>query len=922
MADQAPPNAIDASGAPTSVPYAQLGDAWKSGSAQPIAGQTYYLQHQNGAIGHTSDPAVLHAALEQGAQFIDPAQAQSAIEDKRLEGVSGGAAGAFAGGALQQGTFGLSDVAGEAFLGPDFAKARQYQQRAHPIASALGEGAGAVGLAALTGGGSLAEEGAATGLEALGGLGESTLARIGTRSMLGAVRAGVEGAQMGVSQAVSDAAFDNHKLTASQIASTVGMNALWGAGTGAALGLAGGAANEIGSRLFGRTAATDGDLAAVAGKALGEEPAEGLGASIRRGYAKIAGAASGKDPDAILHVLENRADLADAEEIRNAAAKAIRASGDDVTRNGDLVRDIWSRGVKRSYIADAVKGVDPAEAARATRDMVDETLTSLQKMAEAPDDFGGAAPLKRAIKIAEQASEALDEHTSSLVEAEQHGLATNHQVADMYGTVDDLKKAIGKYTAGAKMARGGATDELLAQQNSARFGAYKDLYEKLRTGLEDESTWGEMGTKQREVNQIYTNQIDASRRFNKALTTDIGRDPADPWERMTGIDPEKVDTYVKNLTNPSKDLTHQAVNDYVDHTEALTKKMLEHFDLEPAERAAVEKVANAAQTMRETLSTTTDRLQTVNQFQKLQEQTSGHALGFGLLAGHMMGGGLGGLEGMALGKVASIFTRPAETIHQLAVVEKMVRESDSRIARALRSFGLDASRSTEALPLDSFARKAAQVQRLTANPAALNDKLVERTAQLRTHAPKLADAVTATAVASAQYLSSKLPPRLPADPFDPKERPLPPSPRQREAFLRAYKAVEDPLSVVDDLRDGRLSLEGVEALKTVHPDLYARVQQMALERMADGKMKDLDPQRRTGFGLLMGLPVPELDPAYVMQRQSAWSVPFGGAGPATINGDPKQPPPSKRSKPVNLTKSAATLPADRIAAGVGAYGHG
>jgi hypothetical protein len=913
------PTALDASGNPAAVPYAQLGEAWKAGHAQPIAGQTYYLQHANGAIGHTDDPAVMHAALEQGARFIDPAEAHSAIQYKELEGKSGGAVGAFAGGALEQGTLGLSDVAGEGLGGEEYGRIREHQRQAHPYASMLGEGLGAVGLAAVTGGGSLAEQAAGT---ALRGAGEGVLARVGTRALLGAARAGVEGAQMGVAQAVSDAAFDNHKLTASQIASTIGMNALWGAGGGAGLSVLGSGVGELGSRLFGRTAVTDADLATVAGKALGEEPSEGLGASIRRGYSKLAGAVSGKDPDAILNVLENRADLADADEIRSAAAREIRASGDAITRNADTVREIWGRGAKHGYVANLVDGVDSAEAARASRDAVDRTLSVLDEMAKDPEQYGNASSVGRAIKLAKRASDRLDAATSEVVSAEQAGRPVAGHVAEMYSAVDDLKKEVGTYTARvSRAATSRGQDAFLDMQNSASASKLQDLHDTLRTGLEDEATWGPMGTAQREVNQIYTNQIDASKRFNRALTTDIGRDPEDPWGRMTGVDPAKVDGYVRNLTNPSQDLTHQAVNDYVDHTEALTQKMLEHFDLAPAERAAVQKVADAAATMRDTLTDTSKRLSTVNQYQKLLENTGGHAVGFGYLAGHMLGGHLGGLQGMALGKVASIFTRPAETIHQLAVVEKMVRESDSRIARALRGFAGGVARTAKPLELDSYGRKAAQAERIAANPAALNDQLVTRTAQLRASAPKLADAVVASGLASAQYLRSKLPPRLPADPFDPKEKPLQPSDRQKEAFLRTYKAVEDPLSVVDDLRDGRLTLEGVDALKTLHPDLYGRVQENALDMMASGKLSDLSTQQRTGYGLLLGLPVPTLDPSYVTQRQQAWSAPFGGVGPATIEqNSPPQAKPSKRSKPVDLTKSVVTLPAERLEAGGGAHG--
>lgn len=921
MTQPAPtPNAVDAQGNPTVVDYSQLGEAWKQGQAQPLAGQTYYFKHPNGTIEHTADPTVMQAALERGASFFDPAAAQATVRGEELEHKSFGAAGAFVGGAAEQGTLGLSDVAGQAFGGDEFKEIRQHQREKHPYATFLGEAAGAAGLAAVTGGGSLGESAAARGLEAVGGLGEGTLARIGTRTLLGAARAGVDGAQIGMSQAVSDAAFADKPLTASQIASVVGMNALWGAATGGALGLFSSAGEEGLGKLLNRGATTSADVEAVAGRALGEEPAEGLGEHLKKTYAKVAGAASGHDPSDILSVLENRADLADADEIRNAAAKAIRASGDDITKNGDKVRDIWSRGIKRNYIASSLEGVDTAEAARVTRNMVDETLSRLQNMADDPEAFGGAEPLKRAIKIAQKASDALDDATSKVVESEAAGRPVNGHVADMYGTVDDLKKAIGKYTQGARQARGGATDELIAQQNAARVDAYKGLYDHLRTGLEDENTWGKLGTAQKEVNQIYMNQIDASQRYNRALTTELGRNPEDPWEKMTGVDPAKVDTYVKNLTNPSKDLTHQAVNDYVDHTEALTRKMLEHFDLSAEDRAAVEKVAEAAGNMRETLSDSTRKLQVVNQYQKLQEKTAGHALGFGLLAATMGHPGAA-LPMAAIGKVAGIFTHPAETIHKLAVVEKMVRESDSRIARAIRGFASGMGRRVEAVDVSSFGRKAAKVAEMGGNAEGLAARVGTNLSNLRTHAPGLADALTATSLAAAKYLSSKLPPRLPSDPLDPKAKPLAPSQEQKEAFLRSYKAVTDPLSVVDDLRDGRLHPDAIEALKQVHPPLYAQVQKEAMVAAAKGKFADLTPQKRAALGILLDIQLPELSPEWIAARQQAYAVglstgpapapgaegkPQGGPGPKQGGGG------GRRSKPMDMGAATPKLAVDRI----------
>ncbi|MGA7122455.1 MAG: hypothetical protein WBY94_20300, partial [Polyangiaceae bacterium] len=209
--------------------------------------------------------------------------------------------------------------------------------------------------------------------------------------------------------------------------------------------------------------------------------------------------------------------------------------------------------------------------------------------------------------------------------------------------------------------------------------------------------------------------------------------------------------------------------------------------------------------------------------------------------------------------------------------------------------------------IDSYARKAAEVSRAATDPQGTMARMRAMTAGIAARSPKLADSMTRTSLAGLQYLHSKLPPSPPLDPFDPNAKPLPPPPAQQESFLRAYHAVRDPISVVEAARHGQLSLEGVEALKTVFPPLYQRVQETALQEMAAGKMKDATHQQRLGMGLLLGLPLPEFEPAYIAFMQKTWADAAGQHA--------AQEAAQRRAKPVNLEKSTPQLATDRVEAG-------
>lgn len=79
------------------------------------------------------------------------------------------------------------------------------------------------------------------------------------------------------------------------------------------------------------------------------------------------------------------------------------------------------------------------------------------------------------------------------------------------------------------------------------------------------------------------------------------------------------------------------------------------------------------------------------------------------------------------------------------------------------------------------------------------------------------------------------------------------SPVEQARFLRYAKAVDDPLSVLGDLEKGRLSREGVEALRTVYPGMYGELQGHVIAGLAQRK-EPLTYQQETALSVLLGVP--------------------------------------------------------------------
>jgi hypothetical protein len=915
------PSVVDTStGDAVDVAPDAIADAWKANKIQPIVGAKYHVQAPDGSF-HEVPGERLHIAIKNRGRIISEADYAAHQTEEEYGGFKGGAI-AFGGGALEQGTLGI----GSSLL-PDSAKsAIKKSTGLHPYAEMAGQVAGGIGLAAATGGlgeaaglgelaaggvGGLAERGAAS---LIGEGAETVLGKIATRGAVQAARGVAEGAQFGVAREISQHAIapEDHPLTAASILANVGGDALWGGALGGGLGLLGGAASHLlGAGEGGHVPKLDkiledgrspapSDVASVAGKAIGvEEPAAGLGAAVKKSMTKLVSMASGaKEEDlAPFWGKEARQVLDEAESTRDEASRAIRGHVDEVLKSGREVQEEATGSLKRGYIRKAIDGVEPEAAAKASRDMADSAISKLAEMAKAPEDFGGATAIKHTLTVATKISTKLDE-----------AIATG-DVAEQFGLMDDLKRAIGKPAKGAaRLDPRGAADELVASQNTARAAGLSDLYHSLRDGLEDESVWKKAAVDQKEINKAWTTHIDASSRFHKAMTTEGPRPEGSGFDTPPRIvDPAKIDSYVKNLTNANQDLTHKAVIDYVDSSKKIAETISQAYELPANKLAAVKRVGDSAKGFASTLEKTTKNLQLVNQFDAVRNKTGGAASKFFEHAdtiGALLGGAPGAALGRTIGSIGGMLTRPADAIMHLARFEGMVRRSDSRILRGARAFFAGNKGAPSALPLDSFEKYSSKVKDLMGDPAELQHRIQANVGALGQHSPGVAAAMTATSVAGLSLLQSKLPQQPDSDPLNPDAKMPTPPPAQREAWLRYYRAVKEPLSVVHDLQSGRLSPEGVDVLKTVYPPLYAKVQKTFFDELSSGKGKDMSVQQRAGLSLLLDLPTPTSSPEYIRERQAAYTTPppddgSGGGGS-----------PSKRSKPVNLQITSS--PVDRV----------
>ena len=84
---------------------------------------------------------------------------------------------------------------------------------------------------------------------------------------------------------------------------------------------------------------------------------------------------------------------------------------------------------------------------------------------------------------------------------------------------------------------------------------------------------------------------------------------------------------------------------------------------------------------------------------------------------------------------------------------------------------------------------------------------------------------------------------------------FPSSDQEVYKFKKYLSAVQNPMSIIDDLEIGNLSTEGVEVMQFVYPTLYSEVQSQVFNELErTGGQEEVEYPQRLQLGILMGMP--------------------------------------------------------------------
>ena len=103
-----------------------------------------------------------------------------------------------------------------------------------------------------------------------------------------------------------------------------------------------------------------------------------------------------------------------------------------------------------------------------------------------------------------------------------------------------------------------------------------------------------------------------------------------------------------------------------------------------------------------------------------------------------------------------------------------------------------------------------------------------------------------------QFLNSKLPPeQLGPMGLDPPAM----SKMEKSKFNKYQAAVSNPMSLLDQIQNGTVQPETVEAVQAVYPKMYASIQQLSYLLIASQPKNKLNEKRKVSLSYALGIPL-------------------------------------------------------------------
>lgn len=874
-------------------------------------------------------------AFENKYQLSTPATADAAYDrasdaavKARMAQIPGTAFGMNALGAA---TMGATDIAGRFAVGPEFGTMREQLSDANPIASTAGTVAGTV--ASVAGGGAIGAGGSAAARigesaagAAAGALGEGALASAASK----AIGSAAEGAFFGLGTGISEAALGNPDDIATNIISGIGMGGVIG-GTGS---LAFGAANA-GKSVFQKAISSGldkgaevvGDVARSAGKtalktalAVRGEAVDGAESLLQRG------ATDALDSEAVQagqKELKNSAadEAAAAKQINrqsSAVADEVKQLTDDskqvtnaslVAADGDAQKAI--AGMRDSYVDanDNFRQYREQELASKPAVAASEARTALKDTIK---DLSGIAVTDPEKRFVRELYETADAHFGMPSERLDGAfLDRAPTMADELEAAKSVREYIGQkqnFAQGSPLMKASSNEfrEAIKEKFLPEFNAmFEEHYPDQFAGkyMGDMRKWydginaleagvrkggaGALGplieTKAGQVlGKIsdFAPDLEAARLAagNAAKLEEINKNA---YIKLKQLQINAKETGQKLSYGDFKDIMAEltptkSLTDRLDRLKATQDSIAAAQGLSPIDKAIqIKKVLGQDTSNLEALQPHAKALDAMSKLDAMK-QTNNPILN----------------RVPIVGNVARTYNDPARIVRGVQAVQKLA-DSGARVLDKAVKVTTDAllGKTAEKIAIkgetvkktaesadnrrDRFNAARTKIAELQ-NPEAFTSHIAGSYGGVE-GTPNIKAAITKQLMGGVSYLAQQ----MPADPMAgtsimANKTNFTPSDAAVSKFMRQVDAVSNPLNVVDRVATGRVSQEEIQALKTVHPAVYQKLQTSVINGIMEHGDK-IPYERRLQIGQLFNTPTDySMQPQFIAAMQQNFANTDGG----------------------------------------------
>lgn len=566
----------------------------------------------------------------------------------------------------------------------------------------------------------------------------------------------------------------------------------------------------------------------------------------------------------------------------------VNAAGEELqnyyTNISNMNSSTWGpKGVKAQVIEKLMPEMND-KIRMATTNLADGLNSKVLQMTENPDIY----PTRL--------SKQFEGHANRIIEAVTDPNATPAKIFD---AVQTTKQWAQEATADMWKYKKFDPEYEFAQKVS---GLSKDL----RPFLENPDIWGEAGKAQQSINKGFSKFLPSLEDFQKKFTSEVGG--------VKSVDMGKVNTLKNQLGKANGEIRQTMLKNFLDDASAYQKTISE----------AHEKIGSENPFQHTSLSA-------VQGF--LGKQTPGAQIidkildkGMANIVGKAIGGSIGAGLGSAVGHPGIGFLAGEHAIGPLmtsilpSLVEPIMKNQKSSSAlKAAADYGLAVVKgekllngaaknlfkgAAEVLPTHTLPteKKKEKLEKAIKNAQMDPSSLINSGGDIGHYLPSHGSNIGMTVATAVNYLTNMKP--KPPNAGGMLDTKFEVSKADKATYDRVLDIAEQPLIVVQHIKDGTLLPQDVISLKTMYPGAYQKISQSLMTGMVEhlSKGDSIPYKQRMGLSLFLGQPLDA-----TMSPQSIIATQTSGQSMPPQKQMPQKPPTQSSAKAMtNLAKGNAS----------------